>query len=116
MKSGSFQGKPFNGTVIQIHAPTTDAEETEADESYQPEDLELTPKADIILFMSGDWYAKVGGQEIPGVPVKFGLGEQNETGQRLTEFCQENALIIANTHSKQHKKRAYIQTSPSGQY
>ena len=120
MMSGHFQDKPSNGTVIQIHAPTTDAEESESDESYQPEDLEdlleLTPKADIILFISGDWYANVGGQEIPRVPVNFGLGEQDETGQRLTEFCQDNALIIANTLSKQHKRRAYTQTSPSGQY
>ena len=102
MMLGHFQGKPFNGTVIQIHAPTTDAEETEADESYQPEDLELTPKKDVI-FIIGDWSEKEASQEIPGVSGKFGLGVQNEARQRLTEFCQENALVIANTLFQQCK-------------
>ena len=77
--------------------------------------LELTPKKDV-LFITGDWNAKVGSQEIPGVTGKFGLGVQNETGQRLTEFCQENALVIANTLFQQHKRRLYTWTSPDGQH
>ena len=89
-----FQGKPLNVRVIQIYATDTYAKEAEVDQFY--EDLELTPKKDA-LFITGDWNAKVGSQEIPGVTGKFGLGEQNEAGQRLTEFCQENALVIANT-------------------
>ena len=93
-----FQGKPFNITVIQVYAPTTDAEEAEVDQFYEDlEDfLELTPKKGV-LFITGDWNAKVGSQDIPGVTGKFGLREQNEAGQRLTEFCQENALVIAHT-------------------
>ena len=96
MISVHFQGKLFNITVIQVYAPTTDAEEAEVDQFYEDlEDLlELTPKKDV-LFIIGDWNAKVGGQEIPGITGKFGPGEQNEAGQRLTEFCQKNALIIA---------------------
>ena len=76
--------------------------------------IELTPKKDMI-FIIGDWNAEVGSQEIPGVTGKFGLGMQNEAGQRLTEFCQENALVIANTLFQQHKKRLYTWTSPDGQ-
>ena len=76
--------------------------------------LELTPQKDI-LFIIGDWNAKVGSQETPGVTGKFGLGVQNETGQRLTEFCQDNALVIANTLFQQHKRRLYTWTSPDGQ-
>ena len=91
-----FQGKPFSITVIQVYAPTTNAEEV--DQFYEDlEDLqEQSPKKDV-LFIIGDWNAKVGSQEIPGVTGKFGLGVQNEAGQMLTEFCQENALVVANT-------------------
>ena len=98
-----FQGKPCNIRIIQVYAPTTVSEE--ANQFYEDlEDfLELTPKKDV-LFIIGDWNAKVGGQEIPGVTGKFGPGEQNEAGQRLTEFCQENALVIANTLFQQHKR------------
>ena len=93
-----FQGKPFNITVIQVYAPTSDAEEAEVEWYYEDlqDLLELTPKKDV-LFIIGDWNAKVGSQEIPGVTGKFGLGVQNEAGQSLTEFCQENALVTANT-------------------
>ena len=94
-----FQGKPFNITVIQVYAPATNAEETEVEwfcEDLQ-DVLELTPKKDV-LFIKGDWNAKVGSQEILVVTVKFGLGVQIEAGQRLTEFCQENTLVIANTN------------------
>ena len=99
-----FQGKPFNITVIQVNAPTSNAEEAEIEWFYEVlEDLlEQTPKKDV-LFIIGDWNAKVGSQEIPGVTGKFDLGVQNEGGQRLTEFCQENALVIANTIFQQHK-------------
>ena len=84
--------------------------------SMNPQDLlELTPKK-VVLFIIGDWYAKVGSQEIPGVTGKFGLGVQNEAGQRLIEFCQENALVIANTPFQQHKRRLYTWTSSDGQY
>ena len=92
------QGKPFNITVIQVYAPTTNAEEAEVE--WFCDDLQdllgLIPKKDVV-FIIGDWNAKVGTQEIPGVTGKFGLGVQNEAGQRLTEFCRENALVIANT-------------------
>ena len=100
-----FQGKPFNITVIQVYAPTSYAEEAEVKQFYEDlQDLpELTPKKDV-LFIIGDWNAKVGSQEIPGVISKFGLGIQNKAGQRLTEFCQENALVIANTLFQQHKR------------
>ena len=100
-----FQGKPFNITVIQVNAPTTNAEEAEVEQFYEglQDLLELTPKVDV-LFIIGDWNAKIGSQEIPGVTGKFGLGVQNKVGQRLTEFCQENALIIANTLFQQHKR------------
>ena len=98
MISVHVQGKPFNITVIQVYTPITDAEEAEVDQFCDDlEDfLELTPKKDV-LFIIGDWNVKVGSQEIPGVTGKFGLGVQNEAGQRLTEFCQDNALVIANT-------------------
>ena len=93
-----FQGKPFNITVIQVYAPTSNAEEAEVEWFYEDlqDLLELTPTKDV-LFIIGDWNAKVGSQETPGVTGKFGLGVQNEAGQRLIEFCQENALVIANT-------------------
>ena len=91
-----FQGKQINITVIQVYAATTDAEEAEVDWFYEdPQDLlELTAKKDV-LFIIGGWNAKVGSQETPGVTGNFGLGVQNEAGQRLTEFCQKNALVIA---------------------
>ena len=103
-----FQGKPFSMTVVQAYAPTSNAEEAEVEQFYEDlQDLEeLTPKNDV-LFIIRDWKAKVGSEEIPGVTGKFGLGEQNEAGQRLTEFCQENALVIANTLFQQHKRRLY---------
>ena len=110
MISVHFQGKPFNITVIQVYAPITDAKEAEADQFYEDlkDFLELTPKRDVLVII-GNWNAKVGGsQEIPGVTVKFGLGEQNEAGQRLTEFCQENILIIANTLSNNTVMTLYM--------
>ena len=96
MISVPFQGKPFNIAVIQVYAPTSNAEEAERFYEDLQDLLELTPKKDV-LFIIGDWNAKVGSQETPGVTGKFGLGVQNEAGQRLIEFCQENALVIANT-------------------
>ena len=98
MISVHFQGKPFNITVIQVYASTTNADEAEVEQFYDDLQnlLELTPKKDI-LFIIGDWNAKVGSQEIPGVTGKFGLGIQNEAVKKLTEFCQENALVIANS-------------------
>ena len=112
-----FQGKPFNITVIQIYAPTSNAEEAEVEWFYEDlqDLLELTPKIDV-LFIIGDLNAKVGTQEIPGVTGKFGLGVQNEALQRLTEFCQENALVIASTLFQQYKRRLYICISPDCQY
>ena len=109
--------KPFSITVIQVYAPTSNAEEAEAEQFYEDlqDFLALThPKN--VLFIVGDWNAKVRSQEIPGVTGKFGLGVQNEAGQRLTEFCQENTLIIANTLFLQHKRRFYTWTPPDGQY
>ena len=98
MISVLFQGKPFNITVIQVYAPASNAEEAEVELFYEDlqDLLELTPKKDV-LFIIGDWNAKVGSQETPGVTGKFGPGIRNEAGQRLTEFCQENALVITNT-------------------
>ena len=112
-----FQGKPFNIIVIQVYAPTSKAEEAEIEQFYEDlqDLLELTPPQNV-LFITGDWNAKVGSQEIPGVTGKFGLGVQNEAGQRLTEFCQENALVLANILFQQHKRRLYTWTSPDGQY
>ena len=117
MISVHFQGKPFNITAIQVYAPTTNAKEAEVEQFYDDlqDLLELTPKRDV-LFIIGDWNAKVGSQGIPGVTGKFGLGAQNEAEQRLTEFCQENTLIIANTLFQQHKRRLYTWTSPGGQH
>ena len=117
MISIHFQGKPLIVTVIQVYAPTNNAEEAEVEQFYEdPQDLlELTPKKDV-LFIIGDWNAKLGSKEIPGVTGKFGLGVQNEARQRLTEFCEQNALIIANTLFQQHKRRLYTWTSPDGQY
>ena len=101
MISVHFQGKPFNITIVQVCAPASNAEEAEI-EQFCEDLLELSPKGDI-LFIIGDCNAKVGSIELPGVTGKFGLGVQNEEGQRLTEFCQENALVIANTLFQQHK-------------
>ena len=114
MISVHFQGKPFNITVIQVYA--VDAEEAEVERFYEDlwDLLELTPKKDI-LFIIGDWNAKVGSQETPGVTCKFGLEIQNKAGQSLTEFWQENALATANTLFQQHKRRLYTSTSPDGQ-
>ena len=117
MISVLFRGKPFNITVTQAYAPTSNTEEAEIElfcEDLQ-DCLELTPKKDVI-FIIGDWNTKVGSQEIPGVTGKFGLGVQNEAGQRLIEFCQENPLVIANTLFQQHKRRLYTWTSPDGQH
>ena len=112
-----FQGKPFNIMVILVYAPTRNAEEAKVQRLYEDlEDLlEFKPKTDV-LFITGDWNAKVGSQETPGEIGKFGLGVQNEEGQRLIEFCQENALVIANTLFQQHKRRLYTWTSPDGQH
>ena len=103
-----FQGKPFNIKAIQVYAPTSNAEEAEVEQFYEDLQnlLELTPQKDV-LFIIGDWNAKVGSKEIPGVTGKFGLGVWNEAGQSLREFCQENALVIANTLFQQHKRRLY---------
>ena len=99
-----LQGKPFNITVIQVYAPTSNAEEAEVEWFYEDlqDLLELTPQTDI-LFIIGDWNAKVGSQETPGVTGTFGFGIRNEAGQRLIEFGQENALVIANAFFQQHK-------------
>ena len=117
MISVRFHGKPFNITVIQIYALTSNAEEAEVE--WFSEDLqdllELISKKDV-LFIIGYWNAKVGSQQTPGVTGKFGLGVQNEAGQRLKEFCQENTLVRANTLFQQHKKRLYPWTSPDGQH
>ena len=117
MISVCFQGKPFNITVIQVYAPISNADEAEVEQFYEDlqDRLKLTPKKDV-LFITGDWNAKVGRQETPGVTGKFGLGILNEAAQRLTEFCQENALVIANTLFQQHKRRLYTWTSPDSQY
>ena len=108
MISVRFQGKPFNiiDLVIQVYAPTSNAKEAGVERFYE-DLLELTPKKDV-LFIIGDWNAKVGSQETPGVIGTFGLGVQNEAEQRLIEFCQENALVIANTLFQQHKRRLHM--------
>ena len=117
MISVHFQDKPFNIMVIQVYAPTSNAEEAEVEWFYEDlqDLLELTPSKDV-LFIIGDWNAKVGSQETPGVTGKFGLGVQNEAGQRLIEFCQENTVVIANTLFWQHKRRLYTWTSPNGRH
>src|SRR5574337_680616 len=117
MISVRFQGKPFNITVIQVCTPTSNSQEAEVKQFYEDlqDFLELTPKKDV-LFIIRDWNAKVGSQETPGVTGKFGLGIRNEAGQRLIEFCQEDALVIANTLFQQHKRRLYTWTSPDGQH
>ena len=117
MISVRLQGKPFNITVIQVYAPTSNAEEAEVEWFYEDlqDLLELTPKKDV-LFILGDWNINVGSQETYGVTGKFGLRIRNEAGQRLIEFCQENTLVIANTLFQWHKRRLYTWTSPDGQY
>ena len=117
MTSVHFQGKPFNIMVIQVYGPTSNTEEAEVELFYEDlkDLLELTPKKDV-LFIIGDWNAKAGSQETPGITGKFGLGVQNQAGQSLTEFGQENTLVIANTLFQQHKRRLYTWTSPDGQH
>ena len=107
MISVRFQGKSFNITIIRVYAPSSNAEEVEVEQFYEDlqDLLELTPKKDV-LFIIGDWNTKVGSQETSGVTGKFGLGIWNEAGQRLIEFCQENALVIANTFFPQYKRRS----------
>ena len=116
MISVCFQDKPLNIIEIQTYAPTSNAEEAEVEQFYEDlqDLLELTPKKDL-LFILGDWNAKVGSQKTPGITGKFGLGVWNEAGQRLIEFYQENALVIANTLFQQHKRRFYTWTLPDGQ-
>ena len=117
MISVIFQGKLLSITIIQAYAPTSNAEEAEVKRFYEDlqDLLELTPQKDV-LFIIGDRNAKVGSQETPGVTGKFGLGVENEARQRLIEFCQENALVIANTLFQLHKRRLYTWTSPDGQH
>ena len=117
MISVCLQGKPFNITVIQVYAPTSNTEEAEVERFYEDlqDLLELTPQKDV-LFIIGDWNAKGGSQETPGLTGNFGLRIQNEAGQRLTEFCQENALVMTNILFQQHKRRLYTWTSPDGQH
>ena len=117
MISVRFQGKPFNITVIQAYPAASNAEEAEVERFYEDlqDLLELTPKKDI-LFITGNWNAKVGSQETPGVIGKFGLGVQNKAGQRLIESCQENTLVIADILFQQHKRKLYTWTSPDGQH
>ena len=110
-----FQGKPFSIIVIQFYAPNSNGEEAEQFCEDIQDLLELTPKKDVLLIL-GDWNAKVGSQETPGVTGKFGLGMWSEAGQRLIKLCQENALVIANTLFQQHKRRLYTWTSPDGQH
>ena len=117
MISVCFQGKLFNIMVIQVYAPTNNAEEAEVEQFYEDlqDLLELTPQK-YVLFIIGDWNAKVGSQETSGAIDKFGFGVQNEAGQRLTEFCQKNTLVITNILFQQNKRRLYMWTSPDGQY
>ena len=112
MISVRLQGKPFNITVIQAYAPTSDAEEVGVERFYE----DLQDLLELVLFIIGDWNAKVKSQEIPGVRSKFGLGVQNEAGQRLIEFCQANTLVRVNTLFQQHKRRLYTWISPDGQH
>ena len=109
MISVCFQGKPFNITIIQVYASTSNAEEAEVEQFYEDlqDLLELTPPKNV-LFIIGDWNAKIGSKETPGVTGKFGLGVQNESGQRLVEFCKEKALVTANTVFQQHKKTLHM--------
>ena len=113
MISVHFQGKPLNITVIQVYAPTSNAEEAEAEQFYE-DLLELTPPKDVLFFI-GDWNAKVGSQETSGVTGSFVFAVRNEAGQRLREVCQENTLVIAKTLFQQHNRILYTWTSPDGQ-
>ena len=115
MISIHFQGKPFNITVIQVYALTSNVEEAEVERFYKDlqDLLELTAKKDV-LFITGNWNAKAGGQETSGLTGKFGLGVQNDAGQRMIEFCQDNPLVIANTLFQQHKRRLCTWTSLYG--
>ena len=117
MISVPFQSKSYNIMVIQVYALTSNTEEAEVEQFYEDlqDPLELTPKKDV-LFIIGDWNEKVGSQETPGVTGKLGLGIRNEAGQRPIEFCQENALVIANTLFQQHKRRLYTWTSSDSQH
>ena len=117
MISVRFQGKPFNITVIQVYAPTSNDEEPEVEWFYEDRQdlLELAAKKGV-LYVIVNRNAKVGSQETPGVTGKFGSGVWNEAGQRLIEFCKENTLVIANTLFQQHKKRLYTWTSSDGQH
>ena len=117
MISVCFQGKPFNVTVIQFYAPTSNAEEAEVEWFYEDLQnlLEITPPKNV-FFIIGEWNAKEGSQETPGVTGKFGLGVEKEAGQKLIEFCQENTLVIANTLFQQYRGRLCTWTSPDGQY
>ena len=113
----SFPRQTIQYTVVQAYAPTSNAEEAEVEHFYEDlqDLLELTPKK-VVFFIIGDWNAKVGSQETPGVTGKFGLGVQYEAGQRLIKFCQENTQVLANTLFQQHKRRIYTWTSPDGQH
>ena len=117
MISVHFQGKPFSITGIQVYVPTSNVEEADVEQFYEDlqDILELTSKKDV-LFIIRDWNSKVGSQETAEVTGKFGLGIRKEAGQRLIEFCQENALVIANTLFQQHERRLYTWTSPDGQH
>ena len=117
MISLHFQGKSFNITVIKVYASSSNAEKAEVEQLYEDlqDLLELTPIKDV-FFIIGDCNAKVGSQETPGVTGKFGPSLQNEAGQRLIEFCQENTLVIVNTLFQQHKRTLYTWTSPDGQH
>ena len=117
MISGHFQSKPFEIMVIQVYAPNSNAEEAEVEQFYEDlqDLLELTPPK-YVLFIIGDWNAKVGSQETCGITGKFSLGLWNEAGQKLIEFCQENTLVIANNLFQQHKRILYTWTSPGGQH
>ena len=117
MISVCFQGKPFTITVIPVYAPTTNAKEAEVECVYEDlqDYLELILKK-VVLFIIGDWNAKLGSQDIPRVTGNSSLGVQNEAGQRQIEFCQENALVIANTHFQQHKRQLYMWAPPDNQF
>ena len=117
MISVRFRGKRFSIMVIQVYALTSNAEEAEVEQFYEDlqDILELTLKKDV-LFIIGDWTAKVGSQETPGVTGKFGLEVQNEAGKRLIDSCQENTLAIANTLFQKYKRRLYTWTSQDGQH
>ena len=111
-----FQGKPFNIILIQVYAPTTDTKKLKLIDSMRPTTPSRTNTEKDVLFIIGDWNAKVGSQEMPGITGKFGLGVQNEAGQRLTELCQENMLVITNALFQQPKRWFYMWTPPDGQY